>query len=304
MGFSSGPAAGAGWHTAAIRQGLTWRVGRNKGTLQVRIGRFRGDGPTPCCYRTQGDGARALRQGSLPAAKVGQHPAGPLRQAEQVDRLSAVKGNGDVLALRQRLRLIALAVPAQVLRVSFRLLRLLKTPHKVFGILGRSRIRERIAGDEGRIWLGGIRAQVVPAPGRCLPVPHGFVDASFRGVPFRSTEGAKVTGRGSVILSGSRCLRPVLASFLLVRSRSLFDLLATVITAGEQVQPLLSASHERRLPERGRRHLPQRLQDARSLIAQAQIGLDGSLSHLGGSFSRHLLAIQAGHTFCGVTYAT
>ena len=185
-----------------------------------------------------------------------------------------------------------------------RLLRLLKTPHKVFGILGRSRIRERIAGDEGRIWLGGIRAQVVPAPGRCLPVPHGFVDASFRGVPFRSTEGAKVTGRGSVVWSGSRCLRPVLASFLLVRSRSLFDLLATVITAGEQVQPLLSASHERRLPERGWRHLPQRLQDARSLIAQAQIGLDGSLSHLGGSFSRHLLAIQAGHTFCGVTYAT
>ena len=168
----------------------------------------------------------------------------------------------------------------------YRLLRLLKTPHKVFGILGRSRIRERIAGDEGRSWLGGISAQVVPAPGRCLPVPHGFVDASFRGVPFRSTEGAKV----------SRCL--------LVRSRSLFDLLATVITAGEQVQPLLSASHERRLPERGWRHLPQRLQDARSLIAQAQIGLDGSLSHLGGSFSRHLLAIQAGHTFCGVTYAT
>ena len=74
-----------------------------------------------------------------------------------------------------------------------RLLRLLKAPHKVFGILGRSRIRERIAGDEGRIWLGGISAQVVPAPGGCLPVPHGFVDASFRGVPFRSAEGVKVS---------------------------------------------------------------------------------------------------------------
>ena len=165
-------------------------------------------------------------------------------RSEQVDGFSLVKGSCQTGRIFTR-----------------RLLRLLKTPHKVFGILGRSRIRKWIAG----------------------------VDASFRGVPFRSAEGAKVAGRGRVILSGSR---------------SRFDLLATAITAGEQVQPLLSAGHERRLPERGRRHLPQRLQDARSLIAQAQIGLDGSLSHLGGSFSRHLLAIQAGHTFCGVTYAT
>ena len=231
------------------------------------------------------------RQGRLPK---GIQKARMPGRSKQVNRLPALQRQLHT-ALRRRAVRQKLFLPRKPFR-------LLDASHKVFGIAGRCGVGKRISGN-GRH----------PAPHRLFP-PQAGIDlfrtggrygaksgvrgahnnGSFRqGKPRPSGQSHRLSGS-----AGGLFIRLHLCDVILFLSN-----LLAAIAPGQHIQPLLAAGHKRCLPKRGRRHLSQRLQEPRSLVPQAKIGLNGPLSHLRGGLGGQLLAVQTGHAPGGLAHA-